>query len=80
MDGYPDPVSKEVFEKAERLIGIKFPYPLYELIKDYDARYPNDPEFQLKMPGEIRIRSVALGAFLSFNPKSSVNIINSYLL
>jgi hypothetical protein len=79
MDGYPNPISKESFEKAEKVIGVKFPYPFFELVKDYDAGYPNNSELQLKMPGETRIRTVALGAFLSFNPKSSVNIKNSYL-
>jgi cell wall assembly regulator SMI1 len=50
-DNYPDPITKEAFEKAEQLIGVKFPYPFYELVKDYDGGAPLDDEIKLIMPG-----------------------------
>jgi hypothetical protein len=79
MDGYPDPVSKEAFEKAEQLIGVKFPNPFYELVKDYDEGAPKDNEIKLTMPGGEREDVNGLGGFLSFNPRYSSNIVAAYL-
>jgi len=78
-DNYPDPINKEAFEKAEQIIGVKLPYPLYELIKDYDCGAPTDNEIKLLMPGGKRYDVNGLGAFLSFNERSSSYIINDYL-
>lgn len=78
MDGYPDPVTKEAFEKAEQLIGVRFPYPFYELVKDFNRGCPKDCEFQLKMPRDSRIRAAAIGGFLSFNPRNDGNIFEDY--
>ncbi|QOL19879.1 hypothetical protein [Candidatus Bodocaedibacter vickermanii] len=50
-DNYPNPLRKESFEKAEQVIGVKFPYPLYELVKDYDRGSPKDNRINLVMPG-----------------------------
>jgi hypothetical protein len=79
MDGYPDPVSKDAFEKAEKLVGVKFPYPLYDLIKDYDEGHPKDNRIYLMMPGGERDDVNALGAFLSFNPRNYGYIAHRYL-
>ena len=78
-DNYPDPITKEAFENAEQLIGVKFPYPFYELIKDYDGGAPLDDEIKLIMPGG-RYDVNGLGAFLSFNSRNSSFIANAYLL
>lgn len=78
MDGYPDPVSIEVFNKVEALIGIKFPYPLYELVKDYNRGCPKDNELKLLAPDGKRFIINGLGGFLSLNPKISENILSSY--
>ncbi|MDP3935981.1 MAG: SMI1/KNR4 family protein [Alphaproteobacteria bacterium] len=79
MDGYPDPVSKEAFEKAEQIIGVKFPYPLYELVKDYDEGCPKDRSIKILFPGETEYSSNGLHAFLSFYPRNTTNIVAAYL-
>lgn len=66
------------FERAEELIGIKFPYPLYELIKNNDAGCPRDTEFLITLPGENRVRIAAIDSFLSFNPRNDGNIFEDY--
>lgn len=65
-DNYPNPISKESFQKAEQLIGLKLPYPLYELVKEYDRGCPKDNSIYLMMPGGLRNEVNGLHAFLSF--------------
>ncbi len=77
-DNYPNPLSRESFEKAEHLIGVEFPYPLYDLIKDYDKGAPKDNAIKLIMPGG-RYDVNGLGAFLSFDDTDSNYIVGAYL-
>ena len=78
-DNYPNPISKEAFEKAEQLIGVKLPYPLYGLIKDYDRGSPKDNSIYLMMLGGDRDDVNGLSAFLSFDDTESSYISGAYL-
>jgi hypothetical protein len=51
------------FEKEEQIIGIKFPYPLYDLIKNNDEDYPKDHSIKLILPGETDYGKNGLHAF-----------------
>jgi hypothetical protein len=79
MKGYREPVTWELYEEAEKLIGVKFPYPLYELVKVYDEGFPKDNGIKITMPGATRNDVNGLHAFLSFNPKSMCYLVNDYL-
>lgn len=79
MDRRFHSIPEGSFEKVETIIGIKFPYPLYELIKNNDEGCPKDSSIKLKFPGETEYSTNGLHAFLSFNPKNSENIVVYYL-
>jgi len=66
------------FEKAEEMMGIKFPYPFYDLIKGHNEGAPKDSDIKILMPGGKRTTINGLGAFLSFNFRDSENILSSY--
>lgn len=66
------------FEKAEQLIGVSFPRPLYELVKNNDTGRPKDDELKILMPGGDRTDINAFGGFLSFNPRCSENMLGEY--
>lgn len=72
-------ISKSSFEKAEQVIGVKFPHLLYELIKNNNEGRPNDNEIKLLMPGGEHIDVNGLGAFLSFDETDSSYIVGAYL-
>lgn len=52
-------IPKGSFEKAEHVIGVKFPSPLYELVKNNNEGCPKDNEIYLTMPeGGVRTSMV----------------------
>jgi hypothetical protein len=67
------------FEKAEQVIEVKFPYPLYELVKNNNEGCPKDNEIYLTMPGGGREDVNGLDAFLSFDEADSSYIAGAYL-
>jgi hypothetical protein len=79
MDRRFHSIPEGSFEKAETIIGIKFPYPLYELIKNNDEGCPKDHSIKLIFPGETEYGMNGLHAFLSFNPRNMSNIVGAYL-
>jgi SMI1-KNR4 cell-wall len=66
------------FENTEQRIGVKFPYPLYDLIKNNDEGCPKDCELKLLAPDGRRFIINGLDAFLSFNPRYTNNMLAEY--
>ena len=67
------------YEKAEMIIGVKFPFLLYDLIKNNDEGRPENCSIKLIFPGETEYSSNGLHAFLSFYPRNTTNIVAAYL-
>ncbi len=78
MVGCPESVSKETYEKAEKLIGVKFPCIFYNLVKEHNRGRPKNDEIKITMPGGECTDINGLGGFLSFNPRNDGNILSEY--